>query len=415
MKKLLSILGAAAILGSSASNVVACNSDDELSVVFIPSNNATEIINTVKPLEDKLSAKLKEKAEADGRTFSKKVKVSVSTSYEVAGNELSDGTIDVAFLPIGTYESIRGTLDQSTGLYSNAAVLLNASRSGVTPDTTLKEFKTNDKFDSSKASKVMDANLSYDLSNNYNNITKNGFSTKKEAQEKLLDDSNKASYYRSYIYANVKSLSDKYKIDFSKVAKEEYVTKLKDIFTNENNFTGENALKFAFGKSKTSSASALYPIMWLKNVIGLNDTQVKKLWDLKTRQESYPEAASKLNSQSFDFAVGYSDIRNEISNESESLEAFKNTVVVGASDAILNDGIQYSRKKLKDEKLISDLRKSFEELAISEADIFKIYNHTGYVGPDEGSVTDFEKSTDSAITNWSKTTSEILKMIENWS
>ncbi|AOG60642.1 hypothetical protein SHELI_v1c06930 [Spiroplasma helicoides] len=421
MKKLLSILGVVSLISTSAATSVACgSSEDTLEILFIPSNNSTEVINTVKPLESKLEAKLKELAKKDGKEFNKKININTSTNYEVASQSLRDGKVDLAFLPINSYAAYWGDANSETGVHDKAGLLLSASRNGAVADTTLSDFQTDKNFDNSKALASMDDTKSKNLAINYNKLVGQGFASKDEANKKLQDSEHKATYYRSYIYGNVAKIKDKAKdnkiLDIinpssaTKADEASYKDALKDLFTNKS-----YGIKFTFSASNTSSAGTLYPIMWLKNVVGLDDAQIKDLWTGKNTQKDYPGGASSVSTGQFDVAVGFSDIRSEIKDETESMQAYKNTVVLGASDSIINDGIMYSRKKLADADLINELRDAFKSLVTTEQDIFKIYNHTSYVGPDSKEAANaWEKANDEAIEKSTKGSQEVLKMIENW-
>ncbi len=116
MKKVFSVLIAlVAIFG-----LAACGRQT-LTVTFVPSRDSADILDTVEPLQDLLSAKLEEL----GYNF--EVIVEVSSSYEAAGEALDAGTTDIAFLPGGTY-----------ALYSedgNIDVALAATRAGLSKDS----------------------------------------------------------------------------------------------------------------------------------------------------------------------------------------------------------------------------------------------------------------------------------------
>ncbi|AOG60643.1 hypothetical protein SHELI_v1c06940 [Spiroplasma helicoides] len=408
MKKVLSLLASISVISTSAINAIACSQgQDDFEILFVPSVNSSEILNTVKPLEQKLKEKLKTKAEKDGRTFNKNVVINTSTSYEIAAQALKTGKADLAFLPVNTYYSYRGEQDSKTGLYSDEGILLSSSRNGATPDTTLEEFMGSDKkFDTNKAQDLMDGSISLALSKNYNKLTKS-ISSKKDADSKLQDSNNPATYYRTYIIANSAKLQN-LNFDLESLTSDNYVKTLKDLFIN-------NSFKFTFGKSTTSSGSVLYPIMWLSKVVGLTNEEIHNMWISSNKQENYQDGASKVSTGSYDASVNYSDARSQLGTEEAVVDAYKNTQIIGTSSAILNDGIMYSKKRLNDEKQLNDLRESFKELVVSEKEIFSVYEHTGYVGPDSIDNSDaWEKAQDETITKSNVEAQKVREMIENW-
>ncbi|AUB31931.1 PhnD/SsuA/transferrin family substrate-binding protein [Spiroplasma floricola] len=429
MKKLLSLFAVSTLIASSVSTVVSCGgSSDTINILFIPSNNSTEIINTVKPLEQKLATELSSIAQKDGRTLNKKVKISTSTNYEVAGKTLQDGKADLAFLPINTYVKYRGK--DNEGKFSSEGVLLSASRSGVTPETKgFEPFQTDGKFDSSKAqNKAIDAQTSMQLAQYYNK-TATGIENLQQAKEKLEDSENTASYYRSYIYANNAFLSAS-GFDITKYGKEN-LTREESVESSEQykadlkalilKGATEDKFKFSFGKSKTSSAGVLYPMLWLKNVLGFEDSELQGLWKKASQQESYPQAAENISNAQNDgaanYAVGFSDIRSEQKDDNKVKKAFANSTVIGATDAIPNDLIVYSKKRINDEQYKDDLRTAFINLIAKpeNKEIFNIYSHTGYIGPTSKEASEsFEVDMDSSITRATVETAKMLELMKNW-
>lgn len=138
MKKLISLIGISLLATSATVVTVACGKrNNELRVVFVPSQNQTDVESTTASLEKLLTEELKKKADKRGSKFTKRVKVTTSQNYEIAGQSLANGNEDIGFLPINTYSTYRGE-KQSDGTYNKLGVLLTAGRSGVTPETHLK-------------------------------------------------------------------------------------------------------------------------------------------------------------------------------------------------------------------------------------------------------------------------------------
>ncbi|MDR1354992.1 MAG: PhnD/SsuA/transferrin family substrate-binding protein [Propionibacteriaceae bacterium] len=131
MKKLLSSAFACALLVGLVSG---CSSDDTdpistttgpvkidtLKVAFVPSREPAEIITATAPLKEMLIAEL---AKA-GYALSD-VEISVGTTYEAVGESLDAGSVDVGFIPGGTYV-----------LYDEGAeVILASTRAGLSIDS----------------------------------------------------------------------------------------------------------------------------------------------------------------------------------------------------------------------------------------------------------------------------------------
>ncbi len=417
MKKLLSILGSASIVISSGTYVVSCNPNkDTINILFVPSQNSTEIISTVKPLEEKLANELSKIAQADNRTSTKRVKISTSTNYEVAGKTLQDGKAHLAFLPVNTYTKYRGT--EKDGVFDKQGILLNASRAGAKPETSFEKFQDDSgKFSSELAMKKVTLETSLELSKHYNEMVKDNIDelkTQEKAKGLLLDQENEASYYRSYIYANNKFLSENnFNIDsFEDSAS--YHEALKELILKGTN---DKKFQFTFGASKTSSAGVLYPMLWLQDVLKIEDNNLKDLWQNKHEQGSYPQASQEVSNATSNYAVGFSDIRMESKSSNDVENGFKNTTIIGATDPIINDLIAYSKKTIKDETFKDDLRTAFKNLIEDKenASIFEIYNHTGYVGPaSKENSFDFELATDKSITQTTNATQTLLDKMKNW-
>ncbi|CBW53794.1 substrate-binding domain-containing protein [Mycoplasma mycoides] len=429
MKKLISLMGISLLATSATVVTVACGKrDNELRVVFVPSQNQTEVESTTASLERLLTESLKEKASKRGAKFDKKVKVTTSQNYEIAGQSLANGNEDIGFLPINTYSAYRGE-KQNDGTYSKLGVLLTAGRSGVTPETTLKDFEKDGKFNNEKATTQISDETSFNLIKNYKdsvekvkpNADKDGYS------KGIYDSQNPANYYRSYVFANIPILKS---ISIDNNSNSEWKGKnyyeaieslLKDGNKNGNVKKYKDLLKMLFqnpkvkigiGKSKTSSSGFLYPVLWLKDFVGLSETEITKMLTEKDTSRRFVKALSftdsattigskdaKAESSKYAITFGFSDIRfrdrqtdgkdeSKIKEERQKeKELFDNSLVIGASQSIYNDGISYSKSSksvFKDKQLLDDVRQSFVDLIEKNDEakkIFKIYNHERYIVP----------------------------------
>ncbi|MGL4645166.1 MAG: PhnD/SsuA/transferrin family substrate-binding protein, partial [Vagococcus fluvialis] len=93
---------------------------DKLSVGFVPSRDPEEIVSATDPLKDLMKEELKK----EGYDV-KNIDITVGTNFEAVGESLSAGTLDVGFIPGGTYV-----------LYDDGAeVILTATRAGLSIDS----------------------------------------------------------------------------------------------------------------------------------------------------------------------------------------------------------------------------------------------------------------------------------------
>ncbi|QVK02043.1 phosphonate ABC transporter substrate-binding protein [Mycoplasma mycoides subsp. capri] len=455
MKKLISLMGISLLATSATVVTVACGKrDNELRVVFIPSQNQTEVEATTASLEKLLTQELKKKAAARGSEFKKRVKVTTSQNYDIAGQSLANGNEDIGFLPVNTYSAFRGN-KQADGTYDKLGVLLTAGRAGVTPETTFKDFKNNEKFDETKAVSKMSNETSLGLVKNYKKSVEEAKPTGNEGySKKIYDTANPALYYRSYAFANIpilKELKIENDITTNTTFKgKSYYEAIEELLKNDqknDNFKKYQEVlksliknpkvKIGVGKSKTSSSGFLYPVLWLKDFVGLTDQEIVDMLTKKDTERrivkalSYTESAKiigdknvKAENSKYAITFGFSDIRfrdrqtdgkseNEVKKvREEEKDLFDNSIVIGASQSIFNDGISYSKSPksaLKDKNLLDDLRKSFIDLINENQEakkIFKIYNHEKYVSPESTIDEKISKSNATGI-------EDIKKLVKN--
>jgi phosphonate transport system substrate-binding protein len=118
MKKLLLVVTAIML----AVALTACQPEEKtLSVYFVPSRDAAEILTATEPLKQLLKDELAEL----GYDFDEII-IEVGTTYEAVGEAMVSGTADIGFLPGGTYVlyAENGEVD----------VALTATRAGLTKD-----------------------------------------------------------------------------------------------------------------------------------------------------------------------------------------------------------------------------------------------------------------------------------------
>ena len=120
MKKVLVIvLALCLVMGAAVAEATAHL--DKLTLEFVPSKDADVIIAGTEGLPEMLQAALLEQGyEVD------EIDITVGTSYEATGEALAAGSIDIGWLPGGTY-----------ALYSDEVdVILTATRDGLSNDST---------------------------------------------------------------------------------------------------------------------------------------------------------------------------------------------------------------------------------------------------------------------------------------
>ncbi len=122
MKKIITLLTAVVM---TMTMMVGCSSDngasnEELTVMFVPSRNPEEVEKATAPLAEMLKTELA----AQGFEF-ENINVEVGTSFEAAGEALASGTAQVGFIPGGTYVLYDDGVD----------VALTATRDGLNHDS----------------------------------------------------------------------------------------------------------------------------------------------------------------------------------------------------------------------------------------------------------------------------------------
>ena len=121
MKKLLALLLAIVMVVGCTSAMAEAIKMDKLTLEFVPSKDADVIITGTKNLPALLKAELLTQGYDVGE-----VDITVGTSYEATGEAMAAGTIDIGWLPGGTY-----------ALYSDEVdVILTTTRAGLSNDST---------------------------------------------------------------------------------------------------------------------------------------------------------------------------------------------------------------------------------------------------------------------------------------
>lgn len=171
-----------------------------------------------------------------------------------------------------------------------------------------------------------------------------------------------------------------------------------------------------------SSASFIYPIKWMKEVLKFTDDELKDIIKKQTHSNiaSSQIIENLIKDNDIVIDAGYGDIRTELNDPTTIKQAYNNLQVIGVADAGANDAIQYSKKWFKnEEKLLKNLRKAFCELVSdpNNEDIFNgIYSHKKYYSPGENAtaseITAWETKNDQNYTDIEAKFDDINKLIK---
>ena len=301
---------------------------DKLTLEFVPSKDADVIIAGTANLPELVKAEMAKLGyDID------EVDITVGTNYDATGEAMSAGSIDVGWLPGGTY-----------ALYSDDVdVILTATRNGLSNDST-------------------------------NPADWNGVenATKKDGPQ--------VTYYRSLIYA----------------APTEYGKQLAAKVNAGEKLTWEELDKASWGVQKTSSSAGyIYPTMWLME--NYDGKKVSDLSNVIPIDSGYGTAFSYAAAEQVDIIVCYADGRNDyeaswmlpIDEQDETGKQglgrekpiWEEMNVIGVTDGIYNDTVAVSKESpFYTPKLMAALQDCFINIISTDEGkaIFSVYSHTGY-------------------------------------
>lgn len=333
MKKLLTALFVVMMFFTLAG----CTGGDEtgkvekLTLQFVPSKDADVIITATKNLNVLLANALKEQGydiPAD------KIDISVGVNYDATGEGMAAGSIDVGWLPGGTYALFSKDVD----------VILTATRNGLSNDSTNPA--------------------------DWNGVAK-----------KTLKNGPQVTFYRSLIYA---APTEKGNALAAKVNKGEKLTweELADC-------------KWAVQKT-SSSAGYIYPTMWLMDNYNKKLTDLGD--NLIALDGGYGEAFAQAASEQVDIIVCYADGRNDYEDAwnlpidqkdptgkqgmGRKGEIWDELNVIGVTKGIYNDTVAITRqnKAVYNPEFIKALQEALINVINTDEgkEIFAVYSHTGY-------------------------------------
>ncbi|MGN1388367.1 MAG: PhnD/SsuA/transferrin family substrate-binding protein [Bulleidia sp.] len=301
---------------------------DKLTFQFVPSKDADVIITGTAGLDKLVIDEMASKGYNIGS-----VDISVGTSYEATGEALAAGTIDVGWLPGGTY-----------ALYSDECdVILTATRNGLSNDST------------NPADWNGEANA-----------------TKKDGPQ--------VTYYRSLIYATPS----------------EYGKKLAEKVNNGEALTWDDLNQANWGvMNVSSSAGYIYPSLWLmNNYDGKKITDLDHVQTLDSYGSAFQQAAAESLDIIVCYADGRNDYEaawtlptdqqddtgKQGMGRSDSI--WNELNVIGVGDKIYNDtvAVTMANPDIYNTEFITALQDSLIDIIGTDEgkEIFSVYSHTGY-------------------------------------
>ena len=333
MKKIAALFLALALLLSCTAALADNIKMDKLTLEFVPSKDADVIITGTKNLPDLLKAEMANQGYDIGE-----VEITVGTNYNATGEAMAAGTIDVGWLPGGTY-----------AIYSadkEVDVILTATRAGLSNDST-------------------------------DPWTWNG------DENKTLPTDQQVTFYRSLIYATPS----------------EYGKQLAAKVNAHEALTWEDLSKATWAVASTSSSAGyVYPTMWLmKNYDGRKLTDIQADGG-NLIQLGYGDAFAQAAAEQVDIVCCYADGRRDYEaawtlpiGEQDATgkqgmgredSIWNEMNVIGVTEGIYNDTVAITTAKpdVYNPQFIAALQNSLINIINTDEgkEIFSVYSHTGY-------------------------------------
>lgn len=326
MKKLLALLLALVLCLSAVSALAETKKLDKLTFQFVPSKDADVIITGTKNLPELVKAEMLKQGYDIGE-----VEISVGTNYNATGEALAAGSIDVGWLPGGTY-----------ALYSDETdVILTATRAGLSNDST------------DPATWNGDAN-------------------------KTLPTDQQVTFYRSLIYAGPS----------------EYGKQLAAKVNAGEKLTWEDLSQATWAVGSTSSSAGyIYPTLWLMENYDKKLTDLDKVVQLGYA-DAFAQAAAEQVDVIVCYADGRRDYEkawNLPTDQADETgkagmgrtESIWNELnVIGVTEGIYNDTVAVTKANpdIYNPEFIAALQQSLINIINTDEGkaIFSVYSHTGY-------------------------------------
>lgn len=287
---------------------------DTLQVAFVPSREPDEIVTATEPLKELLKKELLPLG-----YDVKNVNITVGTSYEAVGEGMAAGTIDVGFIPGGTYV-----------LYSDdAEVILTATRDGLSVD--------------SDDPKVWNENKPTEAS------------------------SEQATSYRALMIAGPSEAG----------------RAIAEKVNNGEELTWEDFDSLNWGiMGPTSSAGYIYPALWIQKQFGKNITDLSHAVQNDSYGTAFARLAQGQIDALCTYADARRDNVEKWQNEFGMTNSiWDDTDVIGVTPAIYNDTISVSRSSaVMDDDFKAALQQAFINIGNTDAgkEVISIYSHKGY-------------------------------------
>ena len=300
---------------------------EKLTLEFVPSKDADVIIAGTANLPELVKAEM-----ANLGYDIDEVEITVGTNYDATGEAMSAGTIDLGWLPGGTY-----------ALYSDdTEVILTATRNGLSNDST-------------------------------NPADWNG-----EAN-KTLKDGPQVTFYRSLIYA----------------APTEYGKKLAEKVNAGEALTWEDLDGATWAVQKTSSSAGyIYPTLWLMENYGKKISDLSNVMPLDSGYgTAFSYAAAEQVDIIVCYADGRNDYEASwnlpVDQQDETGKQgmgrndsiWNELNVIGVTEGIYNDTVAISKEsQFYTPELKEALQNCFINIINTEEGkaIFDVYSHAGY-------------------------------------
>jgi phosphonate transport system substrate-binding protein len=330
MKKFLALLLAVLMIVGCTSAMAEAVKLDKLTLEFVPSKDADVIITGTKNLPQLLSAALLEQGYD---VAADKIAITVGTSYEATGEAMAAGTIDIGWLPGGTY-----------ALYSDEVdVILTATRAGLSNDSTDPKTWNGD-------------------------------------ANKTLPTEEQVTFYRSLIYATPSA----------------YGKELAAKVNAGEALTWDDLSKANWAVLKTSSSAGyIYPTMWLMaNYDGKKLSDLPTAVTLSGYGEAFAQAAAESVDIIVCYADGrrdYEEAWKLPADQKDSTgkagmgrtESIWNELnVIGVTDGIYNDTVSITKANpaVYNPEFIAAIQKALINVIGTDEGkaIFSVYSHTGY-------------------------------------
>ena len=293
-------------------------SEHTLTVYFVPSRPADEILTITAPLEQMLLDEL-----ADAGYDLEGVDIIVSSSYEAAGEAMLSGTADVGFLPGGTYIMYADEDD------SPVDVILTATRAGLQKDS--------------------------ELAKDWNDGESTGTFNWQVA------------YYKGLIIAGISADAR------TLAAKVNAGTDLVWDDVKDLNWCV---------RSSTSSSGYIYPTLWMMdNFDGKDFDDASSVTTTTGYGDTMSKLATGVCDVGTIYADARRDYADEwVGDYGRTLTIWDETDVVGVTSNIYNDTISVSEVNL-DEGIIEAIQQAFLNIAETREGllVMMVYSHDGYI------------------------------------